>query len=144
MPDEAYNSDILVAGGRDDTTSGLQVSVAMASGCVGRDVFSTSTGGGPMVGALVVATGVAPRVGNPTALRSVPRTTGCGRRSIDRGLVPTGNCTETLPRLWLVPDVGDDESDVFVVELAFGAEESDRLFPSSVVAGLSESADFLF
>ena len=78
MPEEAYISDILAANGRTDSTSGPYGSVALDSGCADRDTFSSNPGSVPLLGAQVVATGVGPGVGSPTALWSLPRTASRG------------------------------------------------------------------
>ena len=98
MREEAYISDILVAGGGNDTTSGLQRSVALDSECAERDTVAAALGDGPIMGAPVVATGVGPRVGRPAPLRSFPLTLRRGRRFTDLGLLPTGSCLVPLPR----------------------------------------------
>ena len=72
MRDEAYNSDILVAGGGNDPTSGPLVPVALDSGCVDRGTSSIIPGGGLTVGAPADATGVEPGVGDPATLWSLP------------------------------------------------------------------------
>ena len=82
MPADAYNSAIFEASGDDTSASGPTVSVKFESGCAGCDNPadnpgggsilsgcagperpSDSPGGGSMINALVVATGVGPRVG---------------------------------------------------------------------------------
>ena len=125
MPDEAYNSAIFDASEDGRSTSGLTVLVELASGCAGCDTPAGSPGGGLMISGCagcgmpsdrprggsmtntaVVATGlgpgvgpeVGPGVGSPDTLWSVPHVRCRGRRSIDHGAVPTGGCTEALPR----------------------------------------------